>query len=94
MISSFAKRSQLNRLPPRADKRGSRRDVAAWRMFMKSFPYRCPNPKCRAVLSIPEAMRGQSAKCGNCSQEFMVPFTMPLTMRTTKTQPPPLRKAG
>ena len=61
---------------------------------MRSFPYRCPNPKCRAVLSIPESMRGQSARCGSCTHEFMDPITMPLTLRTTKTQQPPLRKAG
>jgi hypothetical protein len=61
---------------------------------MRSFPYCCPNPKCRVVLSIPESMRGQSARCGSCSQEFMVPFAMPLTLRTTKPQSPPLKKAG
>ena len=70
------------------------RGVAAWRMYMRSFLYRCPNHKCRVELSIPESMRGQSARCGSCKQEFTVPFAVPLTLRTTRTQPPPLKKAG
>jgi len=61
---------------------------------MKSFSYRCPNPRCRAMLSIPESMRGQSARCGSCSQEFVVPFVVPRTLKKDKPPSPPLRKAS
>ncbi len=61
---------------------------------MKPFSYRCPNPKCRVVLSIPESMRGQSARCGSCSQEFMVPFVVSRTLRKDEPQSPPMRKAS
>jgi len=61
---------------------------------MKPFSYRCPNPKCRAMLSIPASMRGQTAKCGSCSQEFVVPFLVSGSLSPGKPQPLPLRKAS
>ncbi len=64
---------------------------------MKPLSYRCPNPKCRVMLSIPASMTGQSVRCGNCSQEFVVPFVVSGKIGRPKPQPqprPPLRKAS
>ena len=61
---------------------------------MRTFPYRCPNPKCRAVLAIPESLRGRSARCGKCSQEFVLPLLTALPRREDGRPPRPLKKAG
>ena len=34
---------------------------------------RCPNLQCRAVLSVPEAKRGECVRCGVCGQALRVP---------------------
>ena len=57
---------------------------------MRSFKYRCPNPDCRAILSIPEKTRGHTARCAKCDQSFFVPFVLQHPNQTK----PPLRKAG
>jgi len=41
---------------------------------MCSIKFRCPNPKCRVVLSIPQKMRGRHVRCAGCGQEFIVPI--------------------
>ena len=33
----------------------------------------CPNWKCRAQLSVPEAARGKRMRCSFCGTMFMVP---------------------
>lgn len=40
---------------------------------MRSHSFRCPNPDCKAVLSIPEEMMGQRVRCAGCGQSFLVP---------------------
>ena len=40
---------------------------------MRSHSFRCPNPDCRAVLSIPEEMMGQRVRCAGCGQSLLVP---------------------
>jgi len=57
---------------------------------MRCFKHRCPNPDCRALLSIPDETRGHSARCAKCEHSFFVPF---LLQPHGKDQPP-LRKAG
>lgn len=61
---------------------------------MRNFPYRCPNPKCRAVLAMPESLRGRPAKCGKCSQEFVAPLLGPILSRGDGGPVRPLKKAG
>ena len=57
---------------------------------MQCFEHRCPNPDCRAVLSIPETMRGHNARCAKCNQSFFVPYILrPATKKKYR-----LRKAG
>ena len=57
---------------------------------MQCFEHRCPNPKCRALLSIPEEMRGHSARCAKCRQSFFVPFILGHSNKSSSR----LRKAG
>jgi len=57
---------------------------------MQCFEHRCPNPKCRALLSIPEEMRGHSARCAKCKQSFFVPFLLGHSNKSSSR----LRKAG
>jgi hypothetical protein len=57
---------------------------------MQCFKHRCPNPKCRALLSIPEETRGHSARCAKCEQSFFVPFIL----ESAGKNRPHLRKAG
>lgn len=33
----------------------------------------CPNLKCKAVLEVSEAMRGQKVRCNKCGQVIVVP---------------------
>jgi len=57
---------------------------------MRLFKHRCPNPKCRALLAIPEKVRGQYVRCASCGQFFFVP----LLLRATTGGHGPVRKAG
>jgi len=34
----------------------------------------CPNLKCRAVLQVPDEMRGKIVRCGHCGKPFRVPL--------------------
>ena len=34
---------------------------------------KCPNPECSKVLSVPDGMRGQTAKCPDCNADVPVP---------------------
>jgi hypothetical protein len=42
---------------------------------MCSARVRCPNPKCRVTLHVPEAMLGRHVRCGGCGHSFLVPAT-------------------
>ncbi|RPI61530.1 MAG: hypothetical protein EHM48_05495 [Planctomycetaceae bacterium] len=55
---------------------------------MLSLRLRCPNPKCRVVLSIPEQLHGQHVKCAGCGTSFLVPPRMfnPIGMADHETQ--------
>jgi hypothetical protein len=60
---------------------------------MRSFQHRCPNPGCRAVLSIPDSARGKTVICARCGQSFFAP----ILLREAKDLPKPphrYRKAG
>ena len=37
----------------------------------------CPNLRCRAVLQVPETVRGKTVRCGHCSTVFVVPLGKP-----------------
>ena len=52
--------------------------------------YRCPNPKCRAVLSIPAKAQGRMVVCGRCGMAFLAP----LSLRLPPAPPEARRKAG
>ena len=41
---------------------------------MCSIKFRCPNLRCRVVLSIPHKMRGRHVRCAGCGQEFVIPI--------------------
>ncbi len=48
----------------------------------------CPNLTCRAVLQVPEKVRGKKIRCGKCDLCFMVPAP-----RTAKAPPQPAAAA-
>jgi len=35
----------------------------------------CPNLRCRSVLQVPDNVRGQKVRCGQCGKNFIVPAT-------------------
>ncbi len=37
----------------------------------------CPNLRCRAVLQVPESVRGKKVRCGHCGTHFVVPARPP-----------------
>jgi len=43
---------------------------------MRPLRIRCPNPKCRVILSIPPELRAQRVKCAGCGQSFSVPVSL------------------
>ena len=43
---------------------------------MRTFTFRCTNPKCRQLLAIPERLRGLRARCSQCGQSFPVPLSI------------------
>lgn len=55
---------------------------------MQPIRMRCPNPKCRVILSIPQEMTGQRVRCAGCGESFPVPFLGRTAVRK------PFRKAG
>lgn len=34
----------------------------------------CPNLRCRAVLQVPDTVRGKTVRCGHCATVFAVPM--------------------
>lgn len=63
---------------------------------MPTLRLRCPNSNCRVVLSIPENMQGQRARCAACGHAFMVPpMVIPnRKIRPTNANPSPRSKAA
>ena len=57
---------------------------------MRSARYRCPNPKCRAILRIPEKLIGKHARCASCGEAFIVPHML----RSAQVTERRFRKAG
>jgi hypothetical protein len=45
--------------------------------------YRCPNPKCREKLMIPDKMQGKEVRCARCKELFVAPirFNLAETLR-------------
>ncbi|MGB0714786.1 MAG: hypothetical protein ACPGXK_02855 [Phycisphaerae bacterium] len=39
----------------------------------------CPRLSCRAVLQVPENVRGKRVRCGKCSSTFIVPANIKST---------------
>ncbi len=33
----------------------------------------CPNLRCRALLQVPESVRGKKVRCGHCGTHFIIP---------------------
>ncbi len=40
---------------------------------MKFSRFRCPNPRCQVILSIPNEMHGKPVHCAGCGEVFVVP---------------------
>lgn len=57
---------------------------------MRSPIHRCPNPSCRAILEIPEKLRGKHARCAKCGHSFFVPIMLQLPPGRSSR----IRKAG
>jgi len=47
----------------------------------------CPNLRCRAILQVPENVRGRKVRCGNCGNNFMVPDETQKRGRKGKAEP-------
>ncbi len=41
---------------------------------------RCPNLMCRAILSVPGDLRGQTVRCSNCGESLRVPAPKPVPL--------------
>lgn len=46
----------------------------------------CPNLRCRAVLQVPETVRGKTVRCGHCGTVFAVPPAKPAKPESAKVQ--------
>jgi uncharacterized Zn finger protein len=46
----------------------------------------CPNLRCRAVLQVPETVRGKTVRCGHCGTVFAVPPAKPAHPEAAKVQ--------
>ena len=42
----------------------------------------CPRLRCRAILRVPDHVRGKQVRCSNCAHSFVVP-------ETARPNPPP-----
>jgi hypothetical protein len=40
---------------------------------MGADKYRCPNPKCRKTVVIPQSMQGKEVRCAGCKELFVAP---------------------
>lgn len=49
----------------------------------------CPNLRCRAVLQVPDTVRGKTVRCGHCGTVFAVPAA-----RSTPAKAEVAAKAG
>ena len=60
---------------------------------MRSFNFRCTNPRCRQLLEIPESLRGLQARCAKCGLSFPVPLSI-RHLLNSRAWPELKRKAG
>jgi len=58
---------------------------------MEQLKFRCPNPQCRIMLSIPWSMQGQRVRCAGCGQQFFAP---PAGMRSSRIASPNRRRSA
>jgi len=49
----------------------------------------CPKLTCRAVLRVPEQVRGKRIRCGECGTAFTVPNKAPKPVSPRKKEPAP-----
>jgi hypothetical protein len=42
---------------------------------MASITILCPRLTCRAILRVPESVRGKQVRCAECGRTFIVPAT-------------------
>lgn len=47
----------------------------------------CPNLRCRAILQVPDKVRGKKVRCGKCHRNFIVPAAAVDPKTKPKTQP-------
>jgi hypothetical protein len=45
---------------------------------MGGYKYRCPNPKCRKTLAIPQSSQGKEVRCEGCKELFVAPVRFDL----------------
>jgi hypothetical protein len=48
----------------------------------------CPNLACRRILSVPQAARGKTVRCRNCSTNIRVPSASSKSPETSDKQSP------
>lgn len=46
----------------------------------------CPRLRCRAILRVPDSVRGKQVRCGECGMAFLVPEAPP---KPAPVAPPP-----
>ncbi|NOT02315.1 MAG: hypothetical protein HOP29_17040 [Phycisphaerales bacterium] len=44
----------------------------------KTITLLCPNLVCRAILTVPDKVRGKKIRCGKCGTNFVVPGASPV----------------
>lgn len=47
----------------------------------------CPSLRCRAVLQVPDTVRGKAVRCGHCGTVFSVPLTKQVVSRVEASRP-------
>ena len=60
---------------------------------MGDSAFKCPNPKCRAELSIPWELRGLCVRCSRCGETFVAPLSARVFLEAFMP-PKKARKAG
>jgi hypothetical protein len=47
----------------------------------------CPNLRCRAILQVPDKVRGKKVRCGKCHRNFIVPAPTAAPNAKPKSEP-------
>lgn len=50
-----------------------------------SFAVLCPRLRCRAILRVPDNVRGKHVRCSECGMTFLVPETYKAPVTVQKT---------